>query len=67
MDSSLPGSSVHGVLKARILEWIAIPFSSGSSQPRDQTQVSSIAGRFFTIWVTKEAPESKNVASATPM
>ena len=67
MDSSSPGSSVHGILKARTLEWIAIPFSSGSSWPRDRTQVSSIAGRFFTFWVTKEAPESKNVALATPV
>ena len=50
MDCSLPGSSVHGILQARILEWVAIPFSRGSYQPRDQTQVSCIAGRFFTIW-----------------
>ena len=39
---------VHGILQARILEWVAFPFSRGSSQPRDQTRVSSIAGRFFT-------------------
>ena len=44
-----PGSSVHGILQVRILEWVAIPFSRGYSQPRDQTQVSRIAGRFFTI------------------
>ena len=43
-----PGSSVHGILQARILEWVAIPFSRGASQPRAQTQVSCIAGRFFT-------------------
>ena len=49
MDYSLPGSSVHGVLQARILEWLAVPFSKGSSQPRDQTLVSCTAGRFFTI------------------
>src|SRR5574337_612499 len=49
MDCSPPGSSVHGILRARILEWVAIPFSRGSSQPRDQTQVSCIAGSFFTI------------------
>ena len=55
MDCSLPGSSVHGILQARILEWVAIPFSRGSFQPRDQTQVSCIAARFFTIWATKEA------------
>ena len=47
------GSSVHGILQARILEWVAIPFSRGSSQPRDQTGVSQIVGRFFTIWATK--------------
>ena len=40
--------TVHGILQARILEWVAFPFSRGSSQPRDQTQVSCIAGRFFT-------------------
>ena len=50
-----PGSSVPETLQARILEWAAIPFSRGSSWPRDQTQVSCIAGRFFTIWATKEA------------
>ena len=55
MDCSLSGSSVH-VLQARILEWIAISFSRDSSQPMDQTQVSCIAGRFFTIWATREAP-----------
>ena len=49
MDSSLPGSSVHGILQARIPEWAAIPFFRGSSQPKDQTQASCIAGRFFTI------------------
>ena len=40
--------SVHRILQARILEWVALPFSNRSSQPRDQTQVSHIAGRFFT-------------------
>ena len=49
MDCSLPGSSVHEIFQARILEWVAIPFSSGSSRPRDQTQVSQTAGKFFTI------------------
>ena len=48
------GSSVHGILQVRILEWVAIPLSSGSSWPRDWTQVSYIAGRFFTIWATRE-------------
>ena len=52
----LPGSCVHGILQARILEWVAIPLSRGSSQPRDWTWVSHIAGRFFTIWATREAP-----------
>ena len=47
--------TVHGILQARILEWVAVPFSTGSSQPRDRTQVSHIAGRFFTSWATKEA------------
>ena len=47
-------SIVHGLLQARILDWVAFPFSKGSSQPRDQTQVSSIAGRFFTSWATRE-------------
>ena len=56
MDCSPPGSSVCGILQARILEWVAIPFSTqGSSQPRDRTQVSHIAGGFFTIWATREA------------
>ena len=50
----LPGSSVHGILQARILEWVAIPFSRGSSQPRDWTQVSWIAGDFFIIWATRK-------------
>ena len=49
-DCSLPGSSVHGILQARILEWVAISFSRGSSWTSDRTQVSFIAGRFFTIW-----------------
>ena len=49
MDSSPPGSSVHGTSQARILEWVASSFLRGSSQPRDQTQVSHIAGGFFTI------------------
>ena len=55
MNCNLPGSSVHGILQVRILEWVAIPFSRGSSQPRDQTQVSHIAGGFFTAWATMEA------------
>ena len=53
MDCSPPGSSVHGILQAKVLEWVAISFSRGSSQPRDQTLVFCIAGRSFTIWATK--------------
>ena len=49
VDCSPPVSSVHGILQARILKWVAIPFSRGSSQPRDQTQVSRTAGGFFTV------------------
>ena len=55
MDSNLPGSSVYGILQARILEWVAVPFSRGYSQARDQTQVSHTAGGFFTSWATREA------------
>ena len=51
MDYNLPGSPVHEILQTRILEWIGNPFSRESSLPKDQTQVSCIAGRFFTIWV----------------
>ena len=51
---SPPGSSVHGIFQARILKWVVIPFFKGSSQFRDQNQVSRIAGRFFTIWATRE-------------
>ena len=56
MDYSLPGSSVHGIFQARILEYTAISFSRGSFQPRDRTWVSWIAGICFTFWATKEAP-----------
>ena len=55
VDHSLPGFSVHGILQARILEWVAISFSRGSSQPRDQTRIPHIAGRCFTVWATREA------------
>ena len=54
-ERNLPGSSVHEILQAGILEWVAIPFSRGSSQPRNSTWVSHIAHRFFTIWATREA------------
>ena len=55
MDYSLPGSSLHGILQARVLEWVAISFSRGSSQPRDRTPVSCIPGRRFNLWATREA------------
>ena len=61
MDYSLPGSSVHGILQAGILEWVAMPLSRGSSWPREQTWVSCIAGKFFTIWATREAPHASKV------
>ena len=48
-DCSPPGSSVRGMFQARVLEWVAFPFSRGSSQPRDRTQVSRITDRFFTV------------------
>ena len=50
MDCRLPGSLVHGIFQARVLEWVAIAFSRGSSWPRDRTQVSRIVGRRFTVW-----------------
>ena len=53
MDCSLPGFTVHGLLQARILEWVATPFCRGSPQPRGRTGVSCVAGRFFTIWATR--------------
>ena len=56
MGCTLLGFSVHGIFQARILEWVAISFSRGSSWLRDRTLVSCIAGRFFTIWATREAP-----------
>ena len=55
VDCSLPGSSFHGILQARILEWVAISFSRGSSLPRDRTSVSHIPGRCFNLWATREA------------
>ena len=59
MDCSLPGSSVHRILKARIVEWVAVPSSRGSSLPRDQTHISymspAFAGKFFTTSATWEA------------
>ena len=54
MDVSSPCSSVHGILQARILKWVAIPFSGGSFLPRGQTWASCIAGRFCTVWAARE-------------
>ena len=54
MDCSLPDSSIHEILQARIPVWVAIRFSKGSARPRDWTQFSWIVGRFFTIWATRE-------------
>ena len=59
MDCGLPDSSVHGIFQARVLEWVAISFCRGFFRPRDWTQVSCIADRPFTIWVTREAPKVK--------
>ena len=61
MDYSPLGSSAHGILQARILEWIAIPSSRGSSQPKDWTQVSCITAGFFTLWATQEAHRGDQV------
>ena len=54
IDCSLPGSSVHGIIQARILEWVSMLFSRGSSQSRDWAQASCTAGAFFTLWVTRK-------------
>ena len=59
MDCSPAGSSVHGILQVRIVEWVAISFSRGSSQPRDQTWLSHNISRFFTIWTGKESQDWK--------
>ena len=61
MDCGAPGSSVLGILQARILEWVAISFFRGSSWPRDRTHVSRIAGRRFNLWATRGAPRKKNL------
>ena len=63
VDYSPPSSSVHGILQARILEWVAISFSRGSSRPRDWTKVSHIAGRCFNLCATREALKYKNIVS----
>ena len=58
--------TVHGILQARILEWVAFPFSRGSSQPRNQTGVPCISGRFFTNWAIREAQIQKSVIQTSP-
>ena len=64
-DCSPPGSSLHGILQARILEWVAILFSRGSFRPRDQTWLSHVVGRRFTIWKRKSESKSHSVMSAS--
>ena len=56
-NSDFMDYTVYRILQARMLEWVAFPFSRVSSQPRDQTKICHIAGRFFTSWATKEAHE----------
>ena len=70
VDCSLPGFSIYGILQARIMEWVTISFSRGSSPPRDRTQASCIGGRHFNLWATREAlrrvgeePKEANLAS----
>ena len=65
MDCSPPGSSVHGILQTRILEWIAISFSRGSSWPKYRIQISCIAGGFFITWATRESLNSRSPWSFT--
>ena len=65
LDYSPPASSVHGILQARILEWVAIPFFRGSSWPRDWTWVSHVAGKFFTVWDTRKADKKLSNISIT--
>ena len=62
MDCNPPGSSVHGILQARVLELVAMTSSRGSYQPRDQTQVPHIVGGFFTVWASREAQRSQGGA-----
>ena len=64
MGCSLPGSSVHGIFQARVLEWVAISFSRASSWPRNRTQVSRIAGTFFNSWATREAHSTAAAAKS---
>ena len=63
-DCSPPGSSVHGLFQARILEWVSMPFPKGSSWPRSWTLVSCIVGRFFTVWTTREVQHLINTSNS---
>ena len=65
MNCSLPGSSVHGIPQARILEWFAVSFSRGSFQPRNWTQIFCIAGRFFPDWIIRELCKTTNLIFRT--
>ena len=60
LDCSPPGSFSHEIFQAKLLEWVVVSFFRGSSRPRDWTQASCIAGRFFTIWATREAQRPNN-------
>ena len=66
MDCSPPGSSVHGIFQARVLKWVATSFSRGSSWLRDQTQVSHIVGRRFTVWATRELQSQVEILPKLP-
>ena len=63
VDGSLPSSPVHGILQARILEWVAISFSRGSSRPRGRTPVSRIGGRHFNLWATRDGSQISQLLS----
>ena len=65
MGCNLQHSSVHGIFQARVPEWVAISFSRGSSQPRDQTRVSCIAGKRFTLWATKSICNAGDLSSVS--
>ena len=64
MDYSPPGSTVQGIFRARILEWVAISFSRRSSRPRDWTPVSHVVGRRFTLWATHQGLEAEKIKEA---
>ena len=67
IDCSLPGSSIHGISQARILEWVASSFSRGSSRPRDGTQVGHIAGSGFTCSVPPGKPRKSRGSPGNPL